>query len=133
MNNFLREGFTYGNDEKWLFAGGLVVQAISEISRGQLMTHNGDDTYGVKIRDWITPFGVIHVVHNPLFVQEYAGYAFLLDLECYKYRYMNGRDTRLETNVQANDVDGVIDQYKTEAGLQRMQAPRNALLKGVTL
>lgn len=133
FNLFLREGFTYGNDTKTLFCGGLVLQAINEFARGQLHTMVEDKTYGVNIMKYVTAFGTVMLIHNPLFVNDYAGYAFLLDLECFKYRFMNNRDTKLETNVQANDVDGEIDQYKTEAGLQRMQAPRNALLKGVTL
>lgn len=133
FNLFLREGFTYGNDTKYLFCGGIVLQAINEFARGQLQTYVGDKTYGVNIIKYVTPFGTINLIHNPLFVQDFAGHAFLLDMECFKYRYMNNRDTRLLTNVQAPDVDGEIDQYVTEAGLQRMQAPRNALLKGVTL
>ena len=132
MNNFLKEGFTYGNTTKMLFAGGNVLQAINEISRGQVVTKTGDTTYGVKISEWVTAFGTVNIVHNPLFVGEYAGYAFLLDMECFKYRYMNNRDTKLEMNVQAPGVDGVVDQYISEVGLQRAQAPRHALLKGVT-
>lgn len=131
FNLFLKEGFTYGDDQKWLFAGGTVLNAINEFSRGQLKTDVGDTTYGVQISKYMTPFGTINIVHNPLFVQDYAGYAFLLDMNCFKYRFMNNRDTRLLTNVQAPDIDGEIDQYVTEAGLQRMQAPRCALLKGV--
>jgi hypothetical protein len=133
FNLFLREGFTYGNSDKYLFCGGLVLQAINEFARGQLLTNVADKTYGVKIITYVTPFGTVNLVHNPLFVQDYSGYAFLLDMECFKYRFMNNRDTKLMTNVQAPDVDGEIDQYVTECGLQRMQAPRNALLKGVTL
>lgn len=133
FNLFLKEGFTYGDTQKWLFAGGTVLNAISEFSRGQLQTKVGDTTYGVKISEYMTPFGSINIVHNPLFVEDFAGYAFLLDMDCFKYRYMQNRDTKLFTNVQANDVDGIIDQYVTEAGLQRTQAPKCALLKGVTL
>lgn len=133
LNSFLREGFTYGNDEKMLFAGGIVLQAITEISRGQLQTKVGDTTYGVAIQQWITPFGKINIVHNPLFTGSLAGSAYLLDMESFRYRYIQNRDTRLLTNVQAPDVDGTIDQYITEAGLERKQAPRNALLKGVTI
>ena len=132
MNSFLREGFTYGNTTKMLFAGGIVLQAINEMSRGQLQTKVGDTTYGVRISEWQTPFGIINIVHNPLFVEDYAGQAYLLDMESFRYRYMDGRDTRLETNVQAPDVDGEIDQYISEVGLERKQAPRHALLKGVT-
>ena len=53
-------------------------------------------------------------------------------MEGFRYRYMDGRDTQLQTNIQAPDVDGTVDQYLTEAGLERKQAPRHALLKGVT-
>lgn len=132
LNSFLREGFTYGNSVKTLFAGGLLLQAINEIGRGQIQTNVGDTQYGIKISKWMTAFGEVNIVHNPLFVEEYAGYGFLLDMECFKYRYMEGRDTRLMTNVQAPDVDGVVDQYLTEAGLERRQASRHSIIKGVT-
>ena len=132
FNTFLREAFTYGNSTKMLFAGGIVLQAISEISRGQLLTHTGDTTYGVRISEWQTPFGIVNIVHNPLFVEEFAGSAYLLDMESFRYRYMNNRDTQLQTNIQAPDVDGEVDQYISEVGLERKQAPRHAMLKGVT-
>jgi len=131
FNTFLREGFTYGNSKKILFAGGLVVQAINEFARGQIQTKVGESTYGVKVSEYMTAFGSISIVHQNMFVEDYAGYAFLLDLDCFKYRYLNNRDTKLRTNIQAPDVDGTTDEYLTECGLQRMQAPRHALLKGV--
>lgn len=132
LNTFLREGFTYGNSKKMLFAGGLLLQAINEIGRGQIQTGVGDTTYGIKISKWQTAFGEIDIVHNPLFVEDYAGYGFLLDMECFKTRYMEGRDTKLMTNIQAPDVDGVVDQYLSEVGLERKQAPRHSIIKGVT-
>jgi hypothetical protein len=45
---------------------------------------------------------------------------------------MEARDTQLMTNIQAPDVDGEIDQYISEVGLERKQSPRHALIKGVT-
>ena len=71
-------------------------------------------------------------MHNPLFVEELAGQAYLLDMESFRYRFMEGRDTQLQTNIQAPDVDGEVDQYISEVGLERKQAPRHAMLKGVT-
>jgi len=132
FNVFLRESFTYGSTTKTLFAGGIIMGAVSEIARGQVQTKTGDKTYGVKISEWMTPFGTINIVHNPLFVQDYAGYGFLLDLSCFRYRYMSNRDTTLKTNVQAPDVDGQLDQYLTECGLERKQAAKCSLIKGVT-
>ena len=132
MNTFLREGFTYGNDTKMIFSGGIVLQAINEIARGQILMKPVDTTYGMKISTWVTAFGTVNIVHNPLFVQDYAGYAFMLDMESFTYRFMNNRDTSLQTNIQAPDADGEVDQYLTECGLQREQAPKHSLILGVT-
>ena len=132
LNTYLRETFTYGNDTKMMFSGGIVLQAINEIARGQILTKPLDSTYGMQISTWVTAFGTINIVHNPLFIQDYAGYAFVLDMESFAYRFMNNRDTTLQTNIQAPDADGQIDQYITEAGLQRAQSPKHSLLKGVT-
>ena len=132
LNTFLRESFTYGNNEKIMFAGGIVLQAINEIARGQIQTKPLDTTYGMKISTWVTAFGTINIVHNPLFVQDYASYAFMLDMESFVYRFLNNRDTSLQTNIQAPDADGQVDQYLTECGLQREQAAKHSLLLGVT-
>lgn len=132
FNTFLREGFTYGNDTKCIFAGGIVLQAINEIARGQILMQPLSTSYGMKISTWVTAFGTVNIVHNPLFVQDYAGYAFMMDMESFAYRFMNNRDTSLQTNIQAPDADGEVDQYLTECGLQREQSPKHALLLGVT-
>ena len=132
LNTFLREAFTYGNDTKMMFAGGVVLQAINEIARGQILTKPLDTTYGMKISQWQTAFGTVNIVHNPLFVEDFASYAFMMDMESFMYRYMNNRDTQLQTNIQAPDADGVVDQYLSEVGLQRAHAAKHALLKGVT-
>jgi hypothetical protein len=132
FNTFLREAFTYGNDTKMLFAGGIVLQAINEIARGQILMQPVSTTYGMKVSEWVTAFGTINIVHNPLFVEDYAGYAFMLDMESFAYRFMNNRDTTLQTNIQSPDADGEIDQYISEVGLQRAQSPKHALIKGVT-
>ena len=132
FNTFLREGFTYSSGSpKTLICGGIILQALNEIARGQIVMKPLAKTYGMQIGSWVTPFGSINIIHNPLFVEDYSGYGFLLDLSCFRYRHMNNRDTKLFTNVQANDVDGEVDQYMTECGLERKQAPLCALLKGV--
>jgi len=114
-----------------LFCGGIVLQALNEIARGQITMKPLANSYGMRIGNWVTPFGSINIIHNPMFVEDYAGYAFLLDLNCFRYRYITDRDTKLYTNVQGNDVDGIVDQYVTECGLERNQAPLCALMKGV--
>jgi hypothetical protein len=48
------------------------------------------------------------------------------------YRPLAGRDTTLKTNIQNNDVDGWMDEYLTEAGLEVRLEKTHAILKGVT-
>lgn len=131
FNTFLREGFTYGSGQKYLICGGVIIQAINEFARGQITMRPNETSYGMQIGEYTTSFGKINLIHNPLLVGDYAGYGFLLDMDCFKYRYMDGRDTKLMTNIQANDTDGEIDQFITECGLERKQASKCALIKGV--
>jgi hypothetical protein len=127
---FIREGFSYGSGRKLLECGGRVLSAISEIAAGQLQTVSGDDTYGVAIRRWVSPHGELDIVHNPLLVDEWAGYAFLLDMDSYRYVHMANRDVKLRTNIQAPDADGRVDELMGELSLERKGAAQNALLKG---
>ena len=131
FETFLREGFTYGSTEKILFASGVILSAVSEMARGQIQMRPKETSYGMKISQWESPHGMINIVKHPFFVEDWSGYAMLLDMTSYGYRFIAGRDTSLETNVQANDADGQTDQYLTECGLERNNAPQNALLKGV--
>jgi hypothetical protein len=130
---FLREGFSYGGSpQKYFMCGGLVLQAISSFAKGRMQTRQEDKSYGIVINEYVTPFGKINIVHNPLMVEDYAGYGMLLDLNSFRYRYMKDRDTKLQLNIQSPDIDGEVDQYITECGLQRMLAANNALIKGIT-
>lgn len=135
FDTFLREGFTYGDSTKMLFCGGPVLSAINEIARGQIQTKTGDKTYGLQITTWESPHGVVNIVRHPFLVNDYAGYAFLLDMSTFRYRYLsaNGvnRDTKLYTHIEANSTDGEVDEYLSECGLERKQAAYSALLKGV--
>ena len=131
LDTFLREGFTYGDGVKTLFCGGPTLSAINEIARGQIQTKVGDTSYGLSISEWESAHGVVKIIRHPLLVQDFAGYAFLLDLNCFRYRHLQNRDTTLETNIQANGTDGQVDQYITESGLERKQAAYHAMLKGV--
>jgi len=104
-----------------------------KIARGQLTDASlSGTTYGIEVSSWKSAWGLVDIVFNPFLVGDYAGYAFLLDPESFRYRYMKGRDTQLKLNVQAPDADAEIDEYFSEVGLERVNAPLNSLLKGCT-
>ena len=130
---FLSTAFGKGSSEKVLFTDSYILQTISGYALAQQRVQPNADKYGVAISKYFSPFGTVNIVHHPEFKNSYAGYGFLLDLDCFKYRYLRGRDTKLKLNIQTNDTDGEKDEFLTETGLQRMSEERCAYVYGVTL
>ena len=50
-----------------------------------------------------------------------------------KYRYLDGRDTNLERDLQANDADSVKHQYISECGLELTQDKVHTYIKNWNL
>lgn len=134
FDDFLRTGFRYGSKTKWLFAAPIVTAAISFWAKGKLLTVAKDKTYGISVSQYLTPFGVVNIVNHNLFNETtiFSGYAFLLDLQSPAYRYLANSDTKLKTNIQANDADGEEDEYISECGLEFSQEKKNSVLTNVT-
>jgi len=131
LDLFLRRGFTYGSQTKFLMCGGNIFGAVNDFAKNDLKTTVGADTYGVKVHKYVSAFGDVNLLRNPEFVREYAGLGILLDMNSYRYRFLAKRDTRLLTNRQANGIDGRVDEFITECGLERNEASNNAILKNV--
>lgn len=134
FNTFLRTGFRYGSKKKWLFAAPIVVEAISYWAAQKLQVSVNEKTFGISIMEYLTPFGTVNIVNMNLFTEVtlYSGYAYLIDIEGLAYRYIENSDTKLKTNIQANDADGQEDEYLTECGLQFNNEKKSALLYNVT-
>jgi hypothetical protein len=77
-------------------------------------------TYGMNVVKHTTPFGTIYYKTHPLMSQNAAlrNNALFLDIQNFVYRFLDGRDTALLKNRQANDADYRKDEWLTEAGLE---------------
>ena len=132
FRSFLQNyAFKYGSSEKYFFCGNTVLGYLESFATSKMYVVPSDKTYGVEIRKFQSSFGTLNIVRHPMFDNQYAGMGVVLDLSTLKHCPLNGRDTTLETNIQDNDADEEVDQYKTEVGLQRVNFEKNALLKGV--
>lgn len=133
---FLQDAFYYGSDTKYLFCSPLLLSVISGWAYGKLQVEQSQDTssktFGIRVGTYVSPHGIVKIIPHPLFKGEYGGYGVLLDMECLKYRPLNGRDTQLETNIQDPDLDGWKDMYMTDAGLEFRQVERHGLIYGIT-
>lgn len=131
--NFCEKIFAKGSKEKLFMASMRLMSVINGWSLGKLQTKMGESTYGLAITEYVTPFGKLHMVMNPLLEGTiYGGYGFALDVDNISYAPLPGRDTKLETNIQANDADERKDQYKTEAGLEVRLPDTHGVIYGVT-
>ena len=90
-------------------------------------------TFGHTVTKVNTIFGNLHFVAEPLFRGPWEDYCCAIDMKNVAYRPLVGngisRDTYIETNVQANDVDGRRDMILTESGLEISLPETHAILK----
>jgi hypothetical protein len=133
FESFCEAVFRYGSNKKLLLASPKVISVINQFASGKLQMVPTDKTYGIAVTKYLSAHGELMLVkHNLLEGTVYGGYAIAIDPENVKYRYLQGRDTTLRTDIQAPDVDGFKDEYLTEAGLQLMLPKTHGVLKGVT-
>lgn len=123
--------FRYGSKEKLLIAGPYLASAINSWSESRLVSDVAEDaTYGIRVKNLITTYGDLKVIYDPLLEGSYTGYGFVIDPENMHYAYLDGRDTKLYTDIQDNGVDGVIDEYLTECSLELRLPQTHMLIKG---
>jgi hypothetical protein len=112
-----------------------VADALSLIGLNRVELVPESKTFGLALESWFSPHGRLNFMVENLFseVDNYRERAYAVDLTQYGYRFLQGRDTMLRTNVQAPGVDARTDEYLTEFGIQRGQEKSSGRLKGVEL
>jgi hypothetical protein len=136
-------GGNKATDEKLALSGSSVLAFFSKINSGKLW---GDaqvniesrmSEFGVHVTSVRHPFGILHLVHEPLFRGNstnkfYKDYMCGVDMQNVLYMPLEGngvsRDTHLVKNLQTS-YDKVIHEYRTEAALLPMLSETHALFK----
>jgi len=118
----LEQMFRYGSGRKLAFCGSGAILALQQIMRlhTTMEIKPADDKYGLGMRTLITPFGEVDIINHPLFsVHPSHRYTMaIIDIQNLSYRYMKDRDTKLLKNRQNPGVDGLIDEFLGEVGLE---------------
>lgn len=129
---FLEMGFTYGSKSKLFVCSRTVGGAVNMIAQNKIITSSGEETYGIRLPKYHSFHGDVYIAVDRSLENAYSGYGFLLDMKHIKYRPLNGRDTKLHPNIQANDLDGWMDEYLTEFGMMLRQEKTHAVLFNCT-
>jgi hypothetical protein len=134
---------TASGDTRVLFASAKVISVVDQLAAGRLQMVPSDKTYGIAVSQYITSHGTLNIVKNRLL--EKSGStgpgaggtfreerAFAVDPKMMTKRdFVNG-STRLRMDVQSPGVDGWIDEYLSESGLQFTVPAVHGILKNVT-
>jgi len=138
---YLEQIFRYGADQKMAFVGSGVLLAIDRLAMasGQVNLVPGAKTYGMEIREWVTPFGSIYMKTHPLFSYDATTRNMMVILEPKElgYRYIddtafygeNSSKTHSE-GYGARRVDGTNEEWLTECGLEFGLPQKCAVLNG---
>lgn len=114
----LRPIFRFGSQEKLILGAAKPVQVVNQYALNKIQIHQGESTYGLKVMQYISPFGTANmVVDYQLEGSTLGTEMFVLDMEYMEYRFMRDRDTHVKTEIQAPDADTRKDEYLSEVGL----------------
>lgn len=128
---------TASGDSRVLFASPQVITAVDQLAAERIRLVPSDKTYGIAVRQLLTSHGTLNIVKHRLLefgasgTQGYGDWAFCVDPKMLKMRTLSGGSTKLLVNRQGPGVDGWIDEYLTEVGLQFSNAEVHGILKNV--
>ena len=144
LKAMLEQIFRYGAEEKLCLCGSGFLLGIDRLAQtsGQINIQPGQKTYGMQIREWLTPFGSIYMKTHPLFSYDATtrNMAVILEPKELTYKYIddtgfygeNSSKTHPEGYGQRR-IDGTNEEYLTECGLEFGLAQKCAILNGVGL
>jgi hypothetical protein len=133
FDGWLKDAFSYGSSEKVLFASPLLISQINGWVDSYMWASPGEiKTWGVRFRRYTSAFGDVLIVLNRNFLGPYAGQGVLLDMKEIVYRYLEGLDLTLQTNLQPPNVKYFLDEYAGHIGLELHNDLKHARIYGVT-
>lgn len=128
----ISEAFRYGNKQRKIgFCGPTFMATIQNWGIYQLQTTTSEKTWGMAITNVLTPMGSFPLINHPEFDGSYAGAFVCLEVDELAYRYLKGRDTQLHRNRHSPDVDGEVDEYLTEFGLEFKAPLKHSMVTGI--
>ena len=139
--DYLGEVMRYGGNgnqngvgRKWMFASRRWLTIIERFARNKIQYRPMDDRVGIKVGFFDTSQGTLILVPTPILNgNPHGGWAFIVDLDQIRFRYLNGRDTMLKENVQAPDEDANKEEWLTDFGAEVHMEMAHGILKGLPM
>ena len=135
FEDFLEDVFEDGSTEKLAFVGNRALNTLNKVARNNytISATPESTTYGMKMTQWITPYGTLQIKQHPLLSKDgFEDWGFVVDVSKLKYRYLRGRDTQYRENVQNPGDDATKNEFLTECGLEINHQTAHGIFKNAT-
>ena len=135
METLCEKVFRFGSSTKVMLCSRRVMSQLDNIAESRIETVAEQDTYGVKMRRYVSGHGELLIKIHDMLINDYAGSAIVIDMTNVMKRFTvnseGKRDALLRMNIQAPDADAVINEYLSEVGLHVHLEKSHGLLTGV--
>jgi hypothetical protein len=135
----LRDAFRYGPAKKIMFASRLWISGLNKLATSSLIqTIPSTTSFPLALVEYVSGHGKLYIVTHNLLEgtggnnQAYLGWSLILDMDSLFYRYLQGADTHIKPNIQANDEDARKDEYLSECAMMAIQQQNHAYVNGTT-
>lgn len=138
LDAMLEKVFRYGGSERMCYVGNGALLGIQKLIKatGQFTFTPTTQSYGIKVLEWVTPFGVVYLKTHPLFSMEETTRNMMVILEPKNviYRYVDDTFFKPDKSEKMGGLaafDGRKEGYLTEAGYEYHYPQAWGLLDGV--
>jgi len=140
IDEHLEEIFRHGSDQRLVFCGSGALLGIQKLVR-ELGVYNltpQTTSFGLKVTEWVTPFGSIMLKTHPLLSYEATNRNSMILFEPANIIYRYVTDTQFQPDILygkggGTGKDGKEEEFLTECGLEYHQSLTGGYLNGVGL
>lgn len=138
FENALELAFRYGGQNRLALCGSGALLGIQRLAKNgaDINIQPGAAAYGIKIMEWMTPFGVLNMMTHPLLSYETSlrNTMVILSPENMNWRYID--DTTFyaddeQQNTGRGRIDGTDEEFLTEGGYEFHHPETFMVLEGV--
>lgn len=125
LEDQLQIAFKYGSKDKAFVCGNTAIKILNRVARNHAALNfdltdrmNKDQTFGLNVTEWVTPFGILRIVPHNLMSESdvYTLDGYILDFKYIQRVKMRGRDIGWNGKASENDRDGEKGYYQGELG-----------------
>ena len=139
VDSHLRVSYRYGQKVKLGLLSPIAAQGFNGFAKDKLRVMDMAKTYGVSMSRYENAGRVLLLTEHVLMTNDdlndfsgIAGEAYIVDIEDVQMRYVNGRLTVHNQNIQSPDQDQRIDEYLSETGIEVHLERKHGMFLGIT-